>query len=123
MLAWICNGSDLPLSHDLPPLILVGIRYFGPTKGKEGQNSDMSQKRHVTYFNTRAVHLEMAYSLNIDSCICALRKFFCRVQVKEIICDNGTKLVRGDQELREALADFNQDRIQKTLLRKSVVDV
>lgn len=62
----------------------------------------------------------MAYSLNIDSCICALRRFICRGQVKEIISDNGTKLVRGEQELKEALADINQDRIQKTLLRKNV---
>ncbi len=74
-----------------------------------------------TCFNSRAVHLEMAYSLNTDSCICSLRKFMCRRgQVKELISDNGTNFIGAERELREALADINQDKIQKALLRENV---
>lgn len=42
------------------------------------------------------VHLEMAYSLNTDSCICGLSGFICKGQVKKIISDNGTNLVRAE---------------------------
>ncbi|KAL0149469.1 hypothetical protein M9458_055257 [Cirrhinus mrigala] len=116
--------ADLPLNRitpDLPPFSHVGIDYFGPIEVKRGRAHVKRYRVIFTCFNSRAVHLEMAYSLNTDSCICALRRFMCRRgQVKEFISDNGTNFIGAERELREAFADIIQDKIQKAMLRENV---
>lgn len=58
---------------------------------------------------------------NIDMCINALRRFICRRgQVAEIRSDNGTNFVGSSQELKEALKELNQDKIQKALLQEGI---
>ncbi len=66
--------------------------------------------------NSRAVHLEVAHSLDTDACIQAIRRFICRRgQVKHMRSDNGINLVGAERELRKALSALNQDRIQRSL--------
>ena len=70
---------------------------------------------------SRAVHIEVANSLDTDSCLNALRRFICRRgQVKRIRSDNGTNFVGAQRELKEALAKMNQQRIQGALLQKGI---
>ncbi len=70
---------------------------------------------------SRAVHIEVAHSLDTDSCIQAIRRFICRRgQVKHIRSDNGTNFVGAEKELREALAALNQSYIQKALRHRGV---
>ena len=67
--------------------------------------------------SSRAVHLEVAFSLDTDSCIHALRRFVCRRgQVKHIRSDNGTNLRGADVELKKALKSLNEQKIQDALL-------
>lgn len=68
-----------------------------------------------------AIHLEVVYSLDTDSCIHALQQFICRRgQVKEIRSYNGTNLIGSARELKEALKQLNRSKIKKTLLQESI---
>ena len=116
--------ADLPedrVSPDLPPFTHVGIDFFGPLEVKRGR---ANVKRWVVIFTclvSRAIHLEVSSSLDTDSCINALRRFICRRgQVTSIRTDNGTNFVGAQKELRAALKDLNQHKIQNALLRDGV---
>lgn len=70
---------------------------------------------------SRAVHLEVACSLNTDSCINAIRRFLCRRGQVEYVCsDNGTNLVGAERELRQALSALDQRQIHQALMKKGV---
>ena len=117
--------ADLPkerLQPDNPPFTNVGVDYCGcgPFEVKRGRSLI---KRCVifTCMASRAVHLEMAYSLDTSSCINALRRFISRRgQVTHIRSDNGTNFVGAERELREALSALNQKKIQNTLLQSGI---
>lgn len=116
--------ADLPLERilpDLPPFTDVGLDYFGPIEVRLGRSS---MKRYGVLFTcmaSRAVHLEVAYSLDTDSCIHALRRFVCRRgQVKHIRSENGTNLVGAHAELKKALMSLNERKIQDALLPDGV---
>ena len=111
--------SDLPLHRitpDLPPFTNTGLDYFGPIEVKRGRSRVKRYGALFTCLASRAVHLEMAYSMDTDSCISVLRRFICRRgQVKEIVSDNGTNFVGTERELREALAHLNLNKIQHSI--------
>lgn len=70
---------------------------------------------------SRAVHLEVAHTLDTDSCIHALRRFICRRgQVSSLRSDNGTNFVGAEKELREALKNLNQDKIRSAMLQQGI---
>lgn len=68
-----------------------------------------------TRLTVRAVHIEVASSLDTDSCIHALRWFIARRgQVRLIRSDNGTNFVGTEREVREAVQALNNAKIQST---------
>ena len=74
----------------------------------------------LTCLTSRAVHLEMTASLDTDAFINALRWFVARRgQVRVMRSDNGTKLVGGNGEHREAIQDWNTNRIE-TFLQENI---
>ncbi|KAK0131367.1 hypothetical protein N1851_033910 [Merluccius polli] len=116
--------ADLPeerVVSDLPPFTNVGVDYFGPVDVKRGCSIIKRYGVVFTCMTSRAVHLEVAYSLDTDSCINALRRFICRRgQVSHLRSDNGTNFVGAERELREALASLNHDRIERALSKKGI---
>ncbi|KAK0146726.1 hypothetical protein N1851_013933 [Merluccius polli] len=90
----------------------VGVDYFGPFE------------RYGVLFtclSIRAVHIEVASSLDTDSFINALRRFIARRgQVSELHSDNGTKFVGAERELKEAIGNWNLSQIHDTLLQKEI---
>ena len=68
---------------------------------------------------SRAVHLEVASSLDTSSCINAIRRFVAwRGSVGKIRSDNGTNLVGAQRELKEEIQKWNTAQIADSLSQK-----
>lgn len=109
------------LSPDEPPFTNTGVDFFGPFDIKRGRSTVKRYGVIFTCLNIRAVHIEIAHSLNTDSCINAIRRFVSRRgPVKVMRSDNGTNLVRAERELREAVRALDNSRIQTVALKKGI---
>ncbi|KAL7868352.1 hypothetical protein SRHO_G00097360 [Serrasalmus rhombeus] len=108
--------ADLPQDRvlpDDPPFTRVGVDYFGPFEVKRGRTILKRYGVIFTCLAVRAVHIELASSLDTDSCINTIRRFIARRgQVKEIRTDNGTNFVAANRELKAAIADWNTSPFQ-----------
>ena len=104
------------LSIRLTPFVraftIAGMDYFGPMTVSVGRRREKRYGVLFTCMSTRAVHLEIAHDLSTDSCIMAIRRMIGRRgQSCQICSDNGTNLRGADRELRESLAELDQDHI------------
>ena len=117
--------ADLPvdrLTPDQPPFSRVGVDCFGPFQVRRGRSLAKRYGVIFTCLAIRAVHIEVAHSLDTDSFLLALRRFIARRgQVKEIRSDNGTNFTSGEKELRESVKAWNQEKIHESLLQKEIV--
>ena len=78
--------ADLPQERvlpDDPPFTRVGVDYFGPLEVKRGRSLIKRYGVIFTCLAVRAVHIELASSLDTDSCINALRRFIARRRTSE----------------------------------------
>ena len=106
-----------PRMTDLPcqrleggrPFKHAGIDFFGPLLVKRFRKTEKRYGLLVTCMATRAVHLEVAHALDIDSCIMALRRFFARRSRPDtIFSDRGTNFVGSNRELRRELLEMSE---------------
>ena len=66
--------------------------------------------------NSRAVHLEVARSLETDDFILVLIRFLNRQgHVKEMRSDNGTNFVGAEREIREAIEQMEKKKLTNEL--------
>jgi hypothetical protein len=101
--------ADLPhdrVNPSAPPFTCVGVDYFGPFLVCEKRSMVKRYGVIFTCLTVRAIHLEIAATLDTDSFIMALRRFISRRgQVKEIRSDNCTNLVSGEKEIRQSIRE------------------
>ncbi|XP_077974528.1 uncharacterized protein LOC144430461 [Styela clava] len=116
--------ADLPedrLIPDKPPFSFVALDCFGPFVVRQGRSEI---KRYDVLFAclvTRAVHVEIAHSLDRSAVIMFLRRFISRRgQVVEIRSDNGGNFVSGEQELGISIWTWNQNQINGFLLQMNI---
>ncbi|XP_038073422.1 uncharacterized protein LOC119741653 [Patiria miniata] len=116
--------ADLPayrVRPDAPPFTYTGVDYFGPFDIKYGR---VIRKRYGVVFTcltSRAIHIEVADSLDTSSCISALRRFMARRgKVKEIHPDNGSNFVGADKELQRAMQEWNHGEINNFALKHDI---
>jgi hypothetical protein len=116
--------ADLPADRvrgDEPPFTRTGVDFCGPFLVKQGRSTP---KRYVCLFTclqTRAVHLEVAYSLDASSFVNCLQRFVCRRgRIKTIRCDNGTNFIGAERELREAVSNLDQPQLREFLLNQEI---
>lgn len=115
--------ADLPKDRltPAPPFTYVGVDYFGPFTTKQGRKEHKRYGALFTCLVSRAVHIEIANSLETDSFLNALRRFIARRgPVREIRCDNGTNFVGAERELREALKEMNHDELTEKLRQQQI---
>ncbi|XP_046873085.1 uncharacterized protein LOC124465379 [Hypomesus transpacificus] len=116
--------ADLPADRVCPdeaPFTWVGVDYFGPFEVKSRRSLVKRYGVIFTCLTIRAIHIEVASSLDTDSFIHALRRFIARRgQVQELRSDNGTNFIGAERELRQAIEGWNQGRINDMLLQKNI---
>ena len=116
--------ADLPedrLIPDKPPFTAVGLDFFGPFQVRRSRSLVKRYGVIFTCLSIRAVHIEVAHSLDTDSFLLALRRFIARRgQVQEIRSDNGTNITSGERELRESIEAWNNEKIHEAMLQRNI---
>ena len=107
------------LAIRLQPFSHCGLDYFGPLQIKIGRRREKRYGALFTCMTTRAIHIELANSLNTDSAIMALKRFIARRgKPINIYCDNGTNFKGMDRELKQAQKEIDKSKfIEFTSLR------
>ena len=115
--------ADLPKSRvePTPPFTYCGVDYFGPWHVQRGRSVVKRYGALFTCLASRAVHIEVADSLETDSFINALRRFISRRgSVREIRCDRGTNFIGAEAELKKAIEEMDDQEIKAELLKESI---
>ena len=98
--------SDLPPDRleATAPFVYSAVDYFGPWLIKEGRKEVKHYGVLFTCLSCRAIHLEIANSLDTSSFINALRRFLSvRGPIRQLRSDQGTNFVGAARELAEAI--------------------
>ena len=109
--------ADLPperLIEGSPPFTHSGTDYFGPLYVSRGRGRTREKRYGVlfTCLSTRAIHIELASSLDTDAFLNALRRFTARRGIVKMLCsDNATNYTSSNKELRNSIAEWNKDQI------------
>ena len=99
-----------------PPFAFTGIDYFGPIQVKRGRGTAKRYGCICVCMTTRAVHLELAQSLETDAFIMVLRRFLnTRGNVKQLRSDNGSNFIGAERELQQAIEQWNHRQIEDEL--------
>lgn len=84
------------------PFTYVGIDFFGPLYVTVGRHREKRWGVLFTCLTVRAIHIEVAHSLDTSSCIMCVQNFISRRgSPKEIYTDNGTNFKSVEKILRE----------------------
>ena len=69
----------------------------------------------------RAVHIEIAHSLDTDSFLCCLQRFMNRRgKPEKIYSDNGTNFTSGEKELKQCIIEWNTKKISKSRAQQHI---
>ena len=102
----------------------TGVDFAGPFLTIHGRGKPR-HKRYLCLFTclaTRAVHLEMAYSLDTDSFLNAFYRMANRRGMPtEMISDNGTNFVGAVKELKNLVAQLDENAVKTSLANHGVV--
>ena len=115
--------ADLPQSRleDVPPFTYSAVDYFGPWHVKDGRKEVKRYRALFTCMASRAIHIEIAHSMETDSFIQALRRFICRRgTIRELRSNRGTNLVGAENELKKAVEEMDDGKIKAELLKDGI---
>src|SRR5665811_1126111 len=116
--------GELPagrLQSRISPFTYTGVDYFGPYLVTVGRSRQKRYGALFTCMTTRAVHLEVAHSLETDSFLMALNRFTSRRGLPQhIYSDNGTNFKGANNELKECLRQLDGTRIYDEMANKGI---
>ncbi|XP_068707410.1 uncharacterized protein [Montipora foliosa] len=113
------NQIILPKDDRVSRLIIDHYHTACGHSGREHVLSLIRERFWITQ-GSSAVKSVLA-NLYTDSFLLASRRFIARRgQVKEIYSDNGTNFTSGERELRDAISEWNQEKIHNSLLQKNI---
>ena len=117
--------ADLPrdrLDEHVFPFTHTGVDYFGTLKVKFLRRTLKIWCCPFTCLTTRAVHIEVAKSLDTESCLAAVTRFIARRGYPStIISDNGTNSVGAFKEMKSFMNEWDKAKIESDLAQKKVV--
>ena len=118
--------APIPTSRLQPSLRAfdrASVDYAGPFITIQGR-SKRRAKRYLCLFTcmaTRAIHLEMAYSMDTDSFLNAFYRMASRRGMpQEMYSDNGGNFVGADRELKELVSKLSEDQVTNSTASKGV---
>ena len=118
--------APLPLARlgeSMRAFTTTAVDYGGPFLTKQGRGKTRT-KRYLCLFTclaTRAVHLEMAWALDTNSFLEAFTRMTNRRGVPATVySDQGTNFQGANNELKDLLAQFDQEKITNTMTTKGV---
>jgi hypothetical protein len=104
-----------------PPFTAVGVDLFGPLRVKVKRSVEKRYGCIFTCLATRAVHLEIAHSLSMESFLAALSRFCARRGTpQKMFSDQGTNFTSADKELRDELRKWNDNQMQIATREKGI---
>lgn len=109
--------AELPqqrLAPNQPAFTFTGLDFFGPIEVTIGRRREKRWGVIFTCLSSRAIHLELAHTLDTSSAIMVIRNFMNRRGTPvEFVSDNGTNLKSAEKELRLAIQKLDFERIQE----------
>ena len=109
------------VTPEKPPFTFTGVDCFGPFEVRRGRARAKRYGVIFTCLTLRAIHIEVANSLDTESFINALRRFIARRgRPEEMRSDNGGNFVKGEKELRREIQDWNQTQIHDFLVQRNI---
>ena len=108
---------------DLRAFSKVSVDYGGPFIIIQGKGRKKA-KRYLRLFTcllSRAVHLEMTYSLDADSFPNAFYRMTSRRGLpQEVMSDNSTNFVGANTELKELISKLDKSKIEKSAANNGI---
>ena len=112
---------EVRLGYEAPPFTHSGVDYFGPIQVRHGRKTEKCYGVLFTCLMTRAVHLEVAHSLDADSCIMVIRRMVSRRgKPAHLWSDRSTNFVSANKEIRQAIKRWNQSQIEDQLNQEGI---
>ena len=109
------------ITPNKPPFTNMGVHYFGPFEVKQGRSRVKRYGCLFTCLAVRAIHVEIAHSLDTNSMINALRRFInIPCHPEEIRSENGTNFTNANKELKEAVKKLDEHKINMFCLQREI---
>ena len=101
-----------------PPFTYSAVDCFGPWLIKEGRRELKRYGVLFTCMASRAIHIEVANSLDTNSFLNAYRRFVSRRgPVRQLRSDRGTNFIGAENELNAAVKEMDLEKIKRELLK------
>ena len=106
-------------SKEAAPFTHHGVDMFGPFAFRQRRSTVKRYGAMFTCMASRAVHIEVTFSLDTDFSILALRRLVAQQgNIRSIYSDNGTNFIGAEQELKKEYMGMDDRKIQSFLLEQ-----